>query len=205
MKRITALLAIAFALTLNPATLQAQSLKLATIDLNKVFHGYWKTKQADLNLKDRANELQSRGKEIEQDMTKANESYKLLLQSANDKAVSLDEQNRRKANAEAKLREIREIEQSLQQFDRSARAELNETRRNMRDKIVKELREILNSKAEAESYNAVLDSSSQGIQGVPFLLFHKGLRDLTDEMVAQLNASDPNARPTVVPPVVTAP
>ncbi|MBG87729.1 MAG: hypothetical protein CMO80_12610 [Verrucomicrobiales bacterium] len=202
MKKLISLLTLTLALA--APQMQAQSLKLAAIDLNKVFHSYWKTKQADLNLKDRANQLQERGKEIEQDLKKANEEYKGLLKSASDMAVSLAEQNRRKADAEAKLREIREIEGSLQQFDRSARAELNETRRNMRDKIVKELREILDDKAKAEGYNAVFDSSNHGIQGVPFLLFANGLTDLTADFITQINASDPTARPTVVTPAPPA-
>lgn len=176
----------------------AQEFKLAVVNLKKVFDGYWKTKQADLNLKERASELEKRHKEMLADHKKATEDYKKLLDSANDKALALTERDRRKADAEAKVREIREIEESVQQFDRSARAQIGEQQRNMRDKLVEEIRETLNNLARSKGYAAVFDSSAPlppapGVSVTPFLLYSDGLPDVTDELVKQLNASAPAA------------
>lgn len=178
--------------------LAAQEVKFAVIDLKKVFDGYWKTKQADLNLKERAGELEKRHKEMLEDHKKAREDYQKLLDSANDKALALSERERRKGDAEAKLREIREIEESIQQFDRSARTQIGEQQRNMRDKLVVEIRENLNGLARARGYAAVLDSSAPlppapGVSVTPFLLYTEGLPDISDALIEQLNASAPAA------------
>lgn len=175
-----------------------QDLKFAAIDLKKVFDGYWKTKQADLNLKERAGELEKRHKEMIEDHKKASEDYKTLLDSANDKVLALAERDRRKADAEAKVREIREIEESIQQFDRSARTQIGEQQRNMRDKLVVEIRDSLNSLARSKGYAAVFDSSAPlppgpGISVTPFLIYADGLPDLTAQLIEQLNASAPAA------------
>jgi outer membrane protein len=197
MKKLTFILTAALLLAGSPI-LTAQDGKIAVIDLKKVFDGYWKTKQADMNLKERAAELEKRHKEMIDDHKKATEDYQKLLDSASDKALAVAERDRRKADAEAKRREIREIEESIQQFDRSARAQIGEQQRNMRDKLVDEIRESLNSLARSRGYAAVLDSSAPlppapGVSVTPFLLFSEGLPDMTDALVQQLNASAPAA------------
>lgn len=164
---------------------------IAVVDLKKVFDGYWKTKQADLNLKERAGELDKKRKDMISDHQKAEAEYKKLIDSASDSAVSIEERDKRKKSAEFKLRELQEIEQSIGQFDRSARAQLGEQQRNHRDKIVTEIREVVNKKARAVGYAAVLDSAAESAVGTPVVLFNASLPDLTEEIIAQLNATAP--------------
>ena len=114
-----------------------------------------------------------------------------LLESINDSVVSQEEREKRKKTAETKLREMQEIEQSIGQFDRSARTQLGEQQRNMRDKIVVEIREVVNKKARTASYGAVLDSAAESAVGTPIVLFNANLPDLTDEILTQLNATAP--------------
>ena len=202
-----------FALLLCVSAPAAET-KLATVNLKKIFDGYWKTKQADLNLKEKAGEFDKKRKEMVDDYQKTNADYKKLVDSASDPAVSADERDKRKKNAEIKLREIQEIEQSIQQFDRSARAQLAEMQRNMRDKIVAEIRGVVDTKAKGANYSLVLDSSAESITQTPLVLFNDGKADLTDEILTQLNTSAPlgffDAKPeekngktpgTVIPPL----
>ncbi len=165
--------------------------RIAVVDLKKVFDGYWKTKQADLNLKEKAGELDKKRKDMVADYQKANEEYKKLVESVSDSAISLEEREKRKKSAETKLREIQEIEQSIGQFDRSARTQLGEQQRNMRDKIVVEIREVVNKKARTANYGAVLDSAAESAVGTPIVLFNANLPDLTEEILTQLNATAP--------------
>lgn len=164
---------------------------IAVVDLKKVFDGYWKTKQADLNLKEKAGELDKKRKDMITDLQKTETEYKKFVESASDSAVSIEERDKRKKSAETKLRELQEIEQSINQFDRSARAQIGESQRNMREKIVAEIREIVNKKAKAAGYAAVLDSAAESAVGTPILLFNAGLADLTDDIISQLNATAP--------------
>lgn len=165
--------------------------RIAVVDLKKVFDGYWKTKQADLNLKEQAGELDKKRKDMLDDLKKAGDEYKKLVESATDSAVSLEERDRRKKSAESKLRELQEIEQSIRQFDQGARAQLGEKQRNLRDKIVVEIRDLVNKKARTAGYAAVLDSAAESAAGTPILLFNATLPDLTEEIISQLNATAP--------------
>ncbi|MBI5802188.1 MAG: OmpH family outer membrane protein [Verrucomicrobia bacterium] len=191
MKR--SILLLALTLVLSPVAHAAAPAAgaIAVVDLKKVFDGYWKTKQADLNLKDRAGELDKKRKDMIADHQKAEADYKKLIESSTDSAVSIEEREKRKNTAAGKLRELQEIEQSVGQFDRSARAQLAEQQRNLRDKIVTEIREILNKKARAAGYGAVLDSAAESAVGTPIVLFNATLPDLTDEILSQINATAP--------------
>ncbi len=204
MKRCFVILLLALAFTAVPATQAAapNAGAIAVVDLKKVFDGYWKTKQADLNLKEKAGELDKRRKDMLTDYQKAGDDYKKLGESASDSAVSVEERDKRKKSAEGKLRELQEIEQSITQFDRSARTQLGESQRNMRDKIVAEIREVVNKKAKASGYAAVLDSAAESAVGTPIVLFNASLPDLTDEILAQINATAPAG---ALAPVVPAP
>ena len=208
MKLSPALILLALVLALAPTAQAAAPAAgaIAVVDLKKIFDGYWKTKQADLGLKETAGELDKKGKEMGADRQKAIEEYKKLLESATDSAVSIEEREKRKKSAEGKLREIQEIEQSIGQFDRSARAQLAESQRNLRDRIVTEIREVVNKKARVAGYAAVLDSAAESIANTPILLFNGSLPDLTEEILTQLNATaPPGALKSSAPVPVPAP
>lgn len=165
--------------------------KIAVINLKTVFDGYWKTKQADVQLKDRASDFDKARRGLVDDYQKANEDYRKLVESSNDQAASADERDKRKKTAESKLMELREIEQNIGQFDRNAREQLGSQQKRMRDTILREIRELINTKAKAGSYGLVLDTAAESANQTPIVLFETGLPELTDEILTQLNATAP--------------
>lgn len=165
--------------------------KIATIDLKRVFDSYWKTQQADTTLREKATEFEKKNKTMVEDYQKSAEEYKKLLDSANDAAVSAEEKEKRKKTAETKLLELNEIEQSIKQFERSARAQISEQQRLMREKILNEIRELINSKSTAAGYNLVIDTAADSVNNTPVILFKSGQADLTDEVLTQLNSTAP--------------
>jgi len=168
--------------------------KIATIDLKRVFDNYWKTKQADSTLKERATDFDKAQTGMKEDYQKASDDYKKLMESANDVAVSSEEKEKRKQAAEKKLLEIREIESSLQTFVRQSRTTLGEQQRRMRDKILGEIKEIINSSAKAESYTMIVDTAAETPNQTPIFLFWDGKSDITEKVLTQLNATAPAAK-----------
>jgi outer membrane protein len=165
--------------------------KIAIISLKKAFDGYWKTKQADTQLKDRAGDFEKQHKEIVDNYQKSNEEYKKMLDSANDQAVSSEERDRRKKAAEGKLRDIQAIEQQLRQFDSTARSTLQEQQRRMRDSILSEIQDEVKKKAKAAGYSLVFDTAAETINNTPVVVFNSGENDITDEIVSVLNSTAP--------------
>jgi outer membrane protein len=164
----------------------------ATVDLRKIFDGYWKTKQADAALKDRAADMDKDFKTMVADYDKAKEDYQKLVASAADQAVSSDERAKRKQAAEDKLKSIKDTEDSLTEYRRTATAKLDEQKRRMRDNILGEIRNVLNAKAKAASYTLVIDTAAESANGTPVVLYTDNSNDLTDAVLEQLNAAAPS-------------
>lgn len=176
----------------SAAPTQAQG-KIATVDLRKLFEGYYKTKQADTQLRDRGADAEKQYKTMVDEYTKANEEYKKLVESANDQAVSSEERDRRKKSAEAKVLELNDIEKNLTQFKREKQATFDEQKKRMRDQIVREIRDVINNKARTAGYDMILDNSAESMNGpgAPILLYNNGQNDLTDQILKQLNVGAP--------------
>src|SRR5260370_3254876 len=168
----------------------AQS-RIATVDLRKLFDNYWKTKQADAALKDRAADMEKEHKNMLDDWKKAKEDSQNLLTSANDLAVSTDERERRKKAAEDKLKYIKDTEDTITQYERQARATLDEQRRRLRDHILGEIRHGVNAKAKTGGYSLVVDSAPERFNNTPGGPYTHKEKDIKTAVLDQLKAGAP--------------
>ena len=190
------LLTVAVAALLTSSA-SAQS-KIGLIDLRKVFDDYYKTKAADGLLKDQAADLDKQRKGLIDQYQKATDDYKKALDDANNQAVSADEREKRKKSAEANLLELKRMEESINTFDRTAKATLEERQLRMRNNILEEIRTVINAKAKAANLSMVIDTASESINKTPILLYTTGENDITTNVLKQLNATEPvtSAKPT---------
>lgn len=198
-RRIVPLLLL---ISLMAGSARAQG-RIATVDLGKVFAGYWKTKQADAALKDRAADIEKDFKTMREDWKKSKDEYQTLLGEANNQTISFEERENRKKSAEDKLKQIKDSEEAMAQYERQARTTLDEQRKRMRDSIIEEIRAAVNSKAKAAGYALVIDSGAEsgngnpaaGSPGTPVFLYANNENAITDAVLSQLNAGAPIETP----------
>src|SRR3954447_21904514 len=158
-KRIVPGLILVLLLTLTAA---AAEVRVATIDLRKVFDSYWKRQQAEVALKEHGAELDKEDKAYVEDYNKTKEDYNKLLAAANDQSVTPEEREKRKAQAEAKLLDIKTSENTIRTFENNAREQLDTRKKRMRDQILEEIRTAINAKAKAAGYTMVIDTAAEG-------------------------------------------
>lgn len=193
--RFIGLAALLSAALLITAPLQAADTKVGLIDLKKVFDGYYKTRQADAQLKERVGDSEKVLKGMLEDHQKVTEDYKKLVDSSNDQAVSNDEREKRKKNAETKLMELQEIERSVKQFRTQTQTTLEEQKRRMREEILRYIREVISTHAKKGGYSLVLDTASESISQTSVVLYTNGQNDMTDDVIAEINANAPTDAP----------
>jgi Skp family chaperone for outer membrane proteins len=169
----------------------AQATKIGIVDLKRLFENYWKTKQANIRLKELRSDMIKEQKAIEDKYKSVSDEYKKILESANDQAVSAEERDKRKKAAEDKLVEIRQIELAMEQFVKTAGANLSEEERRLRDNIVKELKEAISTKGRAGGFTLILDVSGETANSAPAVLYTNGENDLTDQVLTEINAKAP--------------
>jgi len=165
--------------------------RVATLELSKVIDGYWKSKQAKAALDDRYAELDKEHKALVNDRNKLTETYTNLLASSYEQAISAEERDKRKKNAEVKLKEIKDIEENIAGFDRSARETLDQLHRRMREGLLEDVRRTVNSKAKVAGYALVLDTTADPVKGTSVVLFNNGDNDITQAILDQLNVDAP--------------
>jgi outer membrane protein len=166
--------------------------RIATVDLRKIFENYWKKKQAEAAIKDRAADLDKEYKGLREDYQKARDEFQKLTASSNDQTLSSEEREKRKKAAEAKLKDIKDMEETIVQFERQAKSTLEEQSRRMRENILGEIRSVVTAKAKAGSFNLVFDTAAETPNATPVMLYSSGGdNDMTDAILTQLNATAP--------------
>jgi len=209
--RFRNLLAVAAALFLLAGPAMAQT-RIGTVDLQKLFDGYWRRKQAEAALKDLTTDLEKQYKSLRDEFKKGSEAYQKLRDDANDQAASPEEREKRKKVAEDKLKELKDTEETMRQYEIQARTRIEEQHRRMRDKILEDIRNAINAKAKSASYTVVIDVSAKSgnsmmemlglfrsgqdpveefAKTTPVVLYNSGENDLTAPVLEQLNAGAP--------------
>ena len=177
---------------------QAQQLKVGTVDMNKIFTSYYKTKDAE----NKMNEVRESAKKELDDRL---ESHKQLLDEINqlnkdidNKALSDTARSDRQKKREDKIQQVRVLEQEIQEFKNSREKQLQEQAVRMRNQIVEEIMTIINAKVKSDNYDLIFDKSGQSLGGVPVVLHANDKMDFSDDVISTLNKNRPvNAAPVV--------
>jgi Skp family chaperone for outer membrane proteins len=159
--------------------------KTATVDMQKLFKGYWKTKQAEAALNQRVADLQKEIKDMANGLDKAQADYNQLLDQANDQALSTEERAKRRQAATDKLKEINNSKAAMDQFNRQAQSQVLDQRQRMTSNLVGEIQKAVGDKARAGGYTLVLNSA------VTDAVVYSSGDDLTDATLRVLNAGAP--------------
>jgi Skp family chaperone for outer membrane proteins len=166
--------------------------RIATVDMRRLFDDYYKTKAARAVLDAQKADMEKEHTNMVEDWKKQKEDYQTTLASASDQAVSADEREKRKKLAEDKLKQVKKSEEGLVDYERSAQSTYQDQISRVHDKVIEEIRSVLEAKAKAAGYALVLDVAALGANGIPIVLYHKNTdSDLTQAVLEQLNATAP--------------
>jgi outer membrane protein len=185
MKTVCHIALVAILLLAATVSVNAQT-KIATVDMKKLFNGYYKTKLAQASLDNRKLELRKEIKDMADSLEKAQAQYKQLLDQANETAISADEREKRKQAAADKAKEITNSRGAIEQFQRQAEAQLSDQMQRMSGNVVMEIQKTVAEKAKAAGFTAVLNSAS-----IETVVYAGTDNDLTATVLTQLNAGAP--------------
>lgn len=181
--------AFALLLGLFTAPLASAQGKIATIDLQKVFDNYFKTKLISQNLENQGREYKAQREKLVQQYQELNKSYGSLREGAADPGISNAEKDKRTKEADAKLVEIRTLEADINDYDKTTATQIRETQERMKKNIIRDIRDMISKVAKKEGIAMVLDTAAEARTETPILLYSDGSNDLTDRILTQLNAA----------------
>ncbi|MEE2813069.1 MAG: OmpH family outer membrane protein [Verrucomicrobiota bacterium] len=164
---------------------------IATVSLDKVYNGYWKTDQENDKLKKKQKMAQDKIKGLNQALTKDGEVLSRMIKALNDPNLSAAEKTKRQQQAGLKQQELRQQSEAIQAFSNATSKDLELEMRKARDGIMEEIQQVVAAKARAGGFDLVLDKAGKSAAIAPIVVYSADGNDLTESVLKQLNLSDP--------------
>lgn len=183
---------LAFAL---PAGAFAQGMKIGTVDMNRAFKEYNKTKDAEKKINEAKDAAKKEYDDRADSYKKALDEINKLNQQLEAPALSAEAKTQKAKDRDEKIASIKNMEREINDFRQTREKQLQEQAVRMRDGIVKEITDVVMVKVKTDNMDLVLDTSGVSLNGVPTILFARPDMDFTDAIVAQLNKPSNNPVP----------
>jgi outer membrane protein len=193
MKSYFAIPLLLAALTFGAATASAQTLKVGTVDMKKVFESYYKTKDAEARINEARNAAK---KELDDRMDVYNKGVaevKKLNEEIEKPELSKDAKEQKSKSRDEKIGELKSMEKEINDFRGTREKQLQEQSVRMRAGIVDEINKVVSDKVKAEGYQLVVDKSGPSLNGVPVVLYSRDEYEFTNDIVTVLNKNKSTA------------
>jgi outer membrane protein len=196
---------LALALVFPIAALAQGTMKIGTVDMQRAFKEYNKTKEAEVKINDAKNSAKKEYDDRAESYKKALDEINNLNKQLESPALSADKKTQTAKERDDKIANIKNMEREISDFRQTRERQLQEQLMRVREGIVKEITDVVMEKVKANHFDLVLDKSGMSINGVPFLLYAPDNVDFTNDIIAVLNkpgrapSSTAKANPAATP------
>ena len=184
-KSLSTILALTLALPI--AALAQGTTKIGTVDMQRAFKEYNKTKEAEVKINDAKNAAKKEYDDRAESYKKALDEINNLNKQLESPALSADKKTQTAKERDDKIANIKNMEREISDFRQTRERQLQEQLMRVREGIVKEITDVVMEKVKAGNMDLVFDKSGMSINGVPFLLFSHDNIDFTNDIIAVLN------------------
>jgi len=180
-------LTLAFLLLLPIAARAQGTLKIGTVDMNRAFKEYNKTKDAEAKINEAKNQAKKEYDDRADAYKKALDEINNLNKQLDSPALSAEKKAQTAKDRDEKIANIKNMEREINEFRQTRERQLQEQAMRMREGIVKEITDVVNEKVKTNGLDLVFDRSGMSLNGVPLLMYSKDNVDFTTDVVAVLN------------------
>jgi outer membrane protein len=170
------------------------TLKIGTVDMQRAFKEYNKTKEAEVKINDAKNAAKKEYDDRADAYKKALDEINNLNKQLESPALSADKKTQTAKERDDKIANIKNMEREISDFRQTRERQLQEQLMRVREGIVKEITDVVMEKVKANNLDLVFDKSGMSINGVPVLMYSHDNIDFTNDIIAVLNK--PGRAPT---------
>jgi outer membrane protein len=199
------LLALATGIAFPAASHAQGTLKIGTIDMQRAFKEYNKTKDAEAKVNDAKNAAKKEFDDRTEGYKKSLDEINKLNQQLDSPALSTDKKTSMAKERDEKIANIKTMEREINEFRQTREQQLQQQAMRMREGIVKEITEVVVERVKANGMDFVFDKTGQSTSYVPVVLYSKDSMDFTTEIVTALNKKAAAAPPEKPATTTTAP
>lgn len=207
------LFAAAVALVLPVSSFaQGTPLKVGTVDMNRAFKEYTKTKDSEKKINEAKDAAKKEYDDRAENYKKALEEINKLSQQLEAPALSADAKTAKAKERDEKIASLKNMEREINEFRQTRERQLQEQAMRMREGIIKEITDIIMERVKTAQFDLVFDKSGLNMNGVPVLLHSKDNMDFTTDIITALNkkpatttTEKPATSPATAPATTAAP
>ncbi len=181
------LLTAAAALALPLAGFAQGTLKVGTVDMNRAFKEYNKTKDSEKKINEAKDAAKKEYDDRAENYKKALDEINKLNQQLDSPALSADKKTSMAKDRDEKIGNIKNMEREINEFRQTRERQLQEQAMRMREGIIKEITDIMMERVKASNYDLVFDKSGPSMNGVPVVMYSKDSADFTTDVITALN------------------
>jgi outer membrane protein len=192
------LLALTAGLAFPTLSFAQGSPKIGTVDMQRAFKEYNKTKDAEGKVNDAKNAAKKEFDDRTDGYKKALDEINKLNQQLDSPALSADKKAAMAKERDEKIANIKTMEREINEFRQTREQQLQQQAMRMREGIVKEITDVVLERVKTNGMDLVFDKSGLSQNFVPVLLYSKDNVDFTTEIITALNkkaASAPAEKP----------
>src|ERR1700758_1804795 len=161
--------------------------KIGTVDMNRAFKEYSKTKDAETKINDAKNAAKKEYDDRADAYKKALDEINNLNKQLDSSALSADAKTKLAKDRDDKIANIKNMEREINEFRQTRERQLQEQALRMREGIVKEISDVVMEKVKTNNLDFVFDKSGMSLNGVPMLMYSRDNVDFTNDIITVLN------------------
>jgi outer membrane protein len=181
------LFTLAAALALPAAGYAQGTLKVGTVDMNRAFKEYNKTKDSEKKINEAKDAAKKEYDDRAENYKKALDEINKLNQQLDSPALSADKKTSMAKERDEKIANIKNMEREINEFRQTRERQLQEQAMRMRENIVKEITDVIMERVKGNSYDLVFDKTGPSMNGVNVVLYAKESYDFTTDIITALN------------------
>lgn len=187
-------------LTLLAAAASAYAeVKVATVDMAKLFDGYNRAKTVQSAMESEIQKAASESQRRQNEGRQLLEQMDALRQKYMNEALSKDAREAAKKQARDLEDKIEAKKNEFERFQMETRKALMQKETTQREKIYDEIQNAAIAVARKQGANVILNVSEKTAAGLPVVVYSDKSWDITDSVLRTLNASAPAAAPAPKP------
>ena len=161
--------------------------RIGTVDLEKVFREYHKSRAVEEFINRRADAVRAYMKQMSGQLKKLqSEMHRLGTDATNPALNAADLAKARQAAADAEAK-VKAKAAEIQLYSTQVSKEIRELENKKRQEIMADINAEIRRRANIRGFNFILDSSGKTLNGQPALIVFPGDRDITAEVIRELN------------------
>jgi outer membrane protein len=187
MKSPTLILLLASLMIFGGSGIARADVKIGTVDMNRVFTEYSKTKDAQAKYSEAEkaanDELNARVESLKKSMEEIN----TLTAAAQNEGLSKEAADAKKKDLQPKIDAARALDKEIADYRASKQKALQDKFLRMRKDIVEDIMKAVNDLVKAKAYDLVLDKSGLSSGAIPVVLYSRDDLDFSSEVLTALN------------------